>query len=195
MSYRGVLSRIFLVCESILTLDKLNVKSMVCVMCVCVPRDKGWMLNINYDPPTNPLAHMSPIGFPLVQCEGELEHWLVPPDWRWGRHPFPHQLALEVHPGWLRLTPNVTRHVAIQLDLPNASEQCFLKCSSERVPVHYCPHLISLTVWVLGWCFRTSALSFESADITSWSSSSPPTPLPLLRTITSFPMHMLLCSV
>lgn len=124
---------------------------------------------------------MSPTGFPLVQCEGETEHWLVPPDWCWGRHLFPHQLALEVHPGWLCLTPiNLPCCHSAGLTNPvNPYEQCFLNCRSEQNPVLFltrlyslfCPPLIGLnliySVWVLGWFkrhkrLRTSALSSES---------------------------------
>lgn len=54
-------------------LVRLNVKSMVCIMWwfVRVPRKETeyWIYSM-----THPPAYLSPIGFPLVQCEGEPEH-------------------------------------------------------------------------------------------------------------------------
>lgn len=125
---------------------------LLCV-CVCVPRFRK-----NTESRLYPLTCLPP-WFPLAQCEGETEHWLVPPDWCGGRHPFPHQLALEVHPGWSCLTPIPPAIVAIRLDLTKAIhpyEQRFLNCRSGQNPALFSlfPHLAGFnliySVWVLG---------------------------------------------
>lgn len=92
-----------------------------------------WAQSLDYYPPTQSLTLMSPAGFPLVQCEGVAEHWLVPPDWCWGWHALPHQLAVEVHTGRLCALTISPAIFPFPLDLPkpiNPNEQCFLNCGS-----------------------------------------------------------------
>lgn len=91
-------------------------------MCVCVTgvcRGRGWLcLSVCVVCQSGfgwiTLTHsLSPNGFLLMQREGKPGHWLVPPDWCWGRHPIPHQLAVEVLPGWFWSTTGLSREGAL----------------------------------------------------------------------------------
>lgn len=150
-SWVCVVSRVLLLLESILKPVKLNVKLMLWKM--------QWNMCVSKNPTSlkiasHPSFHLNlSLGFPLVQCKRETGQWLVPPDWCWGWHPVAHQLALEVHSGWLCLIPALLPPspphplVPIQPDLPKPSTPELTSFYSRRV------------------CLKSSALSWSQQII------------------------------
>lgn len=216
-SWTFVLSRILIMAKPILILVKLNVKSMVCVnlvVCLCVHQKKqaeSRFITHSFThsrlPPGfhwySARARMSSDWFLQTDAEGDthsLINWpsrytqagRVPPQ---NHLPCLHSAGFsKIHQAlWavllklqIRTGPNSVPHNTTILTL-------FLTILSFRVKIHllsWGPELIKRHA-----CLRTSA--FELLTV-SWHHPHPhchKLHFPWLQTITSFPMHKLLCSV